>query len=79
MSDGVSSGLVWTLGNLGGLGGPGIIGFTLDSPAVSFLILASVTLLALPLLARLRTSVAALPSSTQQPGTPVLEPSLRDL
>ena len=49
-ADGVSSGLVWTLGNLGGLVVTGIVGFTLDSPAVSFLILAAVTLLALPLL-----------------------------
>ena len=47
-ADGVSSGLVWTLGNLGGLVVTGIVGFTLDSPTVSFLILGAVTLLALP-------------------------------
>ena len=63
-TDGISSGLVWTLGNLGGLVVTGIVGFTLDSPTVSFLILGAVTLLALPLLARLRSPVAALPSST---------------
>ena len=63
-ADGVSSGLVWTLGNLGGLVVTGIVGFTLDSPTVSFLILGAATLLALPLLARLRTSVAAMPAPT---------------
>ena len=76
--DGVSSGLVWTLGNLGGLVVSAVIGFTLDSPTVSFLVLALVTLLALPLLARLRTPVAALPASTPQPGKPVLEPAPRN-
>ena len=65
-ADGVSSGLVWTLGNLGGLVVTGIVGFTLDSPTVSFLILGAVTLLALPLLARLRVPVAALASPTTQ-------------
>ena len=50
--------------NLGGLVVTGIVGFTLDSPTASFLILGGVTLLALPLLARLRSPVAALPSST---------------
>ena len=65
-ADGVSSGLVWTLGNLGGLVVTGIVGFTLDSPTVSFLILGAVTLLALPLLARLRAPVAALASPTTQ-------------
>jgi predicted MFS family arabinose efflux permease len=65
-TDGVSSGLAWTLGNLGGLVITGVVGFTLDSPTVSFLILGAVTLLALPLLARLRSRVAALPSTTPQ-------------
>ena len=63
-ADGVSSGLVWTLGNLGGLVVTGIVGFTLDSPTVSFLILGAITLPALPLLARLRAPVAALASPT---------------
>lgn len=66
-ADGVSSGLVWTLGNLGGLVVTGLVGFTLDSPTTSFLILAAVTLLALPLLNRLRAPVAALPSTTSHP------------
>jgi predicted MFS family arabinose efflux permease len=63
-ADGVASGLVWTLGNLGGLVVTAIVGFTLDSPALSFILLGAVTLLALPLLARLRGPVAALASTT---------------
>jgi predicted MFS family arabinose efflux permease len=62
-ADGVASGLVWTLGNLGGLVVTAIVGFTLDSPAASFLLLGAVTLLALPLLARLRDPVSVLASA----------------
>jgi predicted MFS family arabinose efflux permease len=74
-TDGISSGLVWTLGNLGGLVVTGIVGFTLDSPTVSFLILGAVTLLALPLLARLRSPIAALPSSTPTDSPSDTDPS----
>jgi predicted MFS family arabinose efflux permease len=75
-TDGVSSGLVWTLGNLGGLVVTGVVGLTLDSPTVSFLILGAVTLLALPLLARLRSPVAAMPSTTsQQAASPEVGPT----
>lgn len=63
-ADGVASGLVWTLGNLGGLIVTAIVGFTLDSPALSFVLLGAITLLALPLLARLQRPVAALASTT---------------
>jgi hypothetical protein len=54
-------------GARGGLVVTGIVGFTLDSPTVSFLILGAVTLLALPLLARLRTPVAALAAPEPAP------------
>jgi cyanate permease len=57
-ADGVTAGLVWTMGTLGGLVITGVVGFTLNSPTVSFLILAAVALLGLPLLARLRHPVA---------------------
>ena len=62
-ADGVSAGLVWTMGTLGGLIATGVVGFTLDSPTLSFLILAAVALLGLPLLARLRRPVAGIPSA----------------
>ena len=63
-ADGVASGLIWTLGNLGGLVVTTIVGFTLGSPALSYLLLGAATLLALPLLARLRAPVAALATAT---------------
>ena len=65
-TDGVASGLVWTLGNLGGLVVTAVVGVTLDSPTVSFLLLGGVTLLALPLLAGLRSPVDALASAEQR-------------
>ncbi|WP_231123641.1 MFS transporter [Nocardioides sambongensis] len=58
-AEGVASGLVWTMGNLGGLVVTGLIGFTLGSPGLSFVLLAGVTLVGLPLLARIRGPVAA--------------------
>jgi predicted MFS family arabinose efflux permease len=60
-TEGVASGLVWTAGNLGGLVVTGLVGLALDSPATAFLMLGAVTMLALPLLARLRGPVAAMP------------------
>ena len=64
-AEGVSSGLVWTMGNLGGLVVSAIIGVTLDNPTASFLILAVITLLALPILAALRAPVAAMASPSE--------------
>jgi predicted MFS family arabinose efflux permease len=65
-ADGVTAGLVWTMGTLGGLVVTGVVGFTLDRPTVSFLILAAVALLGLPLLARLRHPVASMASGDVQ-------------
>jgi predicted MFS family arabinose efflux permease len=65
-ADGVTAGLVWTMGTLGGLVITGVVGFTLNSPTVSFLILAAVALLGLPLLARLRRPVANMTSTEVQ-------------
>ncbi len=60
-TEGVASGMVWAVGNLGGLVVSTLIGFTVDNATLSFLLLGAVTLLALPILARLRAPVAALP------------------
>jgi sugar phosphate permease len=65
-ADGVTAGLVWTMGTLGGLVVTGVVGFTLDRPTVSFLILTAVALLGLPLLARLRHPVANMASGDVQ-------------
>ncbi|WP_425834108.1 MFS transporter [Streptomyces fractus] len=58
--DGIASGLVWTLGNLGGLVVSTVVGFTLDSTLVSYLLMGAVGLLALPVLAGVRAPVAAI-------------------
>lgn len=60
-TEGVASGMVWAVGNLGGLVVSTLIGFTVDNATLSFLLMGAVTLLALPILARLRAPVAALP------------------
>ena len=59
--EGVASGLVWAIGNLGGLVVAGVVSFTVDQATLSFLLLAAVTLLALPFLLRLRVRLAAQP------------------
>ena len=60
-AEGTASGLIWLAGNLGGLVVASIIGFTVDEPALSFLLLAGFVLAALPLLRRLRAPVQELP------------------
>ncbi|HWN61361.1 MAG TPA: MFS transporter [Streptosporangiaceae bacterium] len=75
-ADGVTAGLVWTMGTLGGLVITGVVGFTLNSPTVSFLILAAVALLGLPLLARLRHPVANMaPADVQAESAAPAEPA----
>jgi MFS family permease len=79
-ADGVTAGLVWTMGTLGGLVVTGVVGFTLDRPTVSFLILTAVALLGLPLLARLRHPVANMASGDVQaesadPAEPAASPA----
>lgn len=59
-TEGVAAGLVWMLGNLGGLMVTGVVGATLDRPALSFGLLAAAAALAVLMLARLRAPVAAL-------------------
>lgn len=59
--EGVASGLVWAVGNLGGVVIAGVVTFTVSSPASSFLLLAAIMLLAGALLPRLRALLAMLP------------------
>ena len=74
-AEGTASGLIWLSGNLGGLVVAGVIGFTVDAPALSFLLLAAAVLAALPLARRLRAPVAALapvagaPTGPSSPGS----------
>ena len=49
---GTAAGLVWMAGNLGGLVVATVVGVLVDHSTTSFLVLAAVTLCALPLLAR---------------------------
>jgi predicted MFS family arabinose efflux permease len=59
--EGVASGLVWAIGNLGGLVVAGVVSFTVDESTLSFLLLAVVTLAALPFLTRLGKRLASHP------------------
>ncbi|WP_426562741.1 MFS transporter [Angustibacter sp. McL0619] len=59
--EGVASGLVWAIGNLGGLIVAGVVSFTVDESTLSFLLLAVVTLLAVPFLTRLGKRLASHP------------------
>ena len=65
--EGVTSGLVWAIGNLGGLVVAGAVSFTVDLPTLSFLMLAVVTLLAVPFLTRLGRRLAAHPDREAVP------------
>jgi predicted MFS family arabinose efflux permease len=51
-AEGTAAGLVWMAGNLGGLVVATVVGVLVDHSTTSFLVLAAVTLCALPLLAR---------------------------
>jgi predicted MFS family arabinose efflux permease len=59
--EGVASGLVWSVGNLGGVVIATIVTFTVSSPAASFLLLAAFMVLAAVLLPRLRRLLATVP------------------
>lgn len=75
--EGVASGLVWAVGNLGGLITTGLIGFTVGKPTLSFALMAAITLLALPVLRSLAGPVAALPSGDSRDSPPKPAPTTR--
>lgn len=60
-SEGAAASLIWLAGNLGGLVIAGGVGALVDKPAVAFLLMAVVVLVAIPMLRGLRADVDALP------------------